>query len=69
MMDFKKAAASAFSTRFPAAQITRCYFHLCQSVLRKMSEIGRKEAYRTTPELALALKMVPATAFLTSGGG
>ena len=63
MMDCEKAVVNAFSTTFPAAQIAGCYFQLCQSVLRKMSEVGLKKAYTTTPELALALKMVPATAF------
>ena len=61
MMDFEKAAVNAFSTTFPAAKFTGCYFHLCQSVLRKINKIGLKKAYTTTPELALALKMVPAT--------
>ena len=64
MMDFEKSAVNAFSATFPTAQITGCYFHLCQSVLRKINEVGLKKAYTTTPELALALKMVPATAFL-----
>ena len=64
MMDFEKSAVNAFSTTFPTAQITGCYFHLCQSVPRKINEVGLKKAYTTTPELAIALKMVPATAFL-----
>ena len=64
MMDFEKAAVNAFSTTFPAAQITGCYFHLCQSVLRKINEVGLKKAHTTPPELALASKMAPATAFL-----
>ena len=68
-MDFEKAAVNAFSTTFPTAQITGCYFHLCQSVLRKINEVGLKKAYTTNPELALALKMVPATAFFNSGAG
>ena len=63
-MDIEKAAVNAFSTTFPAAQITGSYYHLCQSVLRKINEVGLKKAYTTTPELALALKMIPATAFL-----
>ena len=63
-MDIKKAAVNAFSTTFPAAQLSGSYFHLCQSVLRKINEICLKKAYTATPELALALRMVPATAFL-----
>jgi len=64
MIDFEKAAVKTFSTKFPAAQITGCYFHLCQSLLRKINRVGLKQAYTTTPEFALALKMVPATTFL-----
>ena len=44
-------------------------FHLCQSVLRKINEVGLKKAYTTTPSLALALKMVPAADFFTSAAG
>ena len=44
MMDFEKAAVNVFSTTFPAAQITGCYFHLSQSVLRKLYDVGLKQA-------------------------
>ena len=40
MMDFEKAAVNAFSTTFPAAQVTGCYFHLCRSVLCRINEVG-----------------------------
>ena len=62
MDDFEKAVVNAFFTTFSAAQITGCYFHLCQSVLRKINEVGLKQLYNA-PELALVLKMVSATAF------
>ena len=42
MMDFEKAAVNAFSTTFPAAQVTACYFHRCQSVPRKINENWKK---------------------------
>ena len=64
MMDLEKAAVNAFSITFPAAQINGRCFHFCQSVLRKLNEVGSKKAYTTTIELVLALKMVPATDFL-----
>ena len=38
--------------------------HFCQSLLRKLKEVGLEKAFTTTPEFALALKMLPATAFL-----
>ena len=40
LVDFKKAAVNAFSGQFPDAMVTGCYFHLCQSVIRKVNEIG-----------------------------
>ena len=36
---------TAFHENFPAAQISGCYFHLCQSLLRKVNEVGLKEDY------------------------
>ena len=57
------AAVLRFPATFPAAQIIGYYFTLFQSVLCKINEVGLKKIYTTTPELALALKMVPATAF------
>ena len=43
-IDYEKAAVYAFSTTFPAAEITGCYSHLCQSVLRKRKEVGQTKA-------------------------
>ena len=65
IMDFEKPAVNAFSTTFPATPNTGCYFYLCLSVLRQINEVGSKKVYTSTPELALALKMVPASAFLS----
>ena len=64
MMDFETAAVNAFSAAFPAAQITGCYFRLCQSALRKINDIGLKKAYITAPKLLFVLKMVPEIALL-----
>ena len=49
LMDFEKAAVNAFSTTFPAALITGCYFDPCQSLLRKLNGIGLKKDYKTIP--------------------
>ena len=40
LVDFEKAAVSAFSGTYPDATVTGRYFHLCQSVIRKVNEIG-----------------------------
>ena len=45
LLDFKSAATNAFSSAFPNAAVTGCYFNLTQSVVRKVNEIGMKEDY------------------------
>jgi len=42
MLDFESAAIHAFRSAFPSATVTGCYFHLPQSVLRNVDEIGMK---------------------------
>lgn len=51
LVDFEQAAIQAFSAGFPQAQISACYFHLCQSVLRKVNDIGMKADYESNDEL------------------
>lgn len=64
--DFETNAMSAFGDAFPSARVTGCYFHLCQSVLRKVNEIGMKVEYETRDEVRgyvrclAALSHVPA---------
>ena len=40
--DFEKAAMNAFAEIFTRATVNGCHFHLCQSVLRKVNELGLK---------------------------
>ena len=51
LVDFEKAAVSAFSGTCPDATVTGCYFHLCQSVIRKVNEIKLKTEYETNDEV------------------
>jgi len=37
-----------------------CYFHLTQSVMRKVDEIGMKEDYGESDSLRLVLRCLPA---------
>ena len=39
------------------------FFHLSQSYMRKINELGLKVTYETNHDLALALKMLPSLAF------
>ena len=40
LLDFEKASIKAAITSFPQADIKDCYFHLCQSLLRKVNSVG-----------------------------
>jgi len=42
LLDFQSAAVDAFRSAFPSATVTGYYFHLTQSVMRKVNEIGMK---------------------------
>ena len=40
MTDFEKAAMNAFEKKFPASEIAVCYFHLGQSLWRRIQNMG-----------------------------
>ena len=51
LLDFEASAVGAFRDAYPNAQISGCYFHLCQSILRKVNEVGLKSDYETDHEI------------------
>ena len=51
MTDFEIAAMDAFRVTYPNSTITGCYFHLCQSVLRKTQQLGLCTLYDTNDEV------------------
>lgn len=44
--DFEIALITAIETEFPASSVRGCYFHFCQSLWRKVQELGLSVAYR-----------------------
>ena len=64
LLDFERAAVNAFTSAFPESSIKGCYFHLCQAFLRKINELGLKNAYENNCELSLALRLIPALSFV-----
>src|ERR1051325_1749094 len=64
LVDFEKAAINSFSTAFPSASVRGCYFHLCQSVVRKVNEVGIKSEYETSNEVRGFIRCLPALAFV-----
>ena len=63
LLDFEQAAIQAFQKNIPETKLSGCFFHLSQSFMRKIGELGLKKDYETNHEFALALKMLPALAF------
>lgn len=64
LVDFERAAMNAFRHNFEQCSVTGCYFHLCQSVLRKVNELGLKTVYETDEELRIKVRCLPALAFV-----
>lgn len=64
LTDFERSAMNAFRDAYPSSQVTGCYFHLCQSVLRKVSELGMRPAYDNNDELRGVVRCLPALAFV-----
>lgn len=60
LLDFETAAMQAFTAGFQTADITGCYFHLCQSVIRKVNEIGLKTDYETDDTIRGCVRCLPA---------
>uniref|UniRef100_A0A914PUE7 MULE transposase domain-containing protein n=1 Tax=Panagrolaimus davidi TaxID=227884 RepID=A0A914PUE7_9BILA len=64
MMDFEIAFHQAFNTVFPETYLSACFFHLCQSIRRKISELGLTVAVRNDHQLATSMAMFRALAFV-----
>jgi hypothetical protein len=64
LTDFERAAMNAFGAVYPDASISGCYFHWCQSGIRKVNEVGMKVAYETNEELQTYVRCLPALAFV-----
>ena len=67
MTDFEKGAIRAFQGSFPGLNCTGCFFHLSQSVWRRIQAAGLQHDYQTDPEFASWLRCLPALAFLPPG--
>ena len=65
LTDFEKAAMNAFAVEFRGITvITGCYFHLAQSVLRTVNNLGMKEKYENNEVFRCYVRSLPALAFV-----
>jgi hypothetical protein len=63
-IDYELASKAAFIEAFPQMHIYGCYFHLGQSLWRKIQENGLQPFYMQNENVQMALKMLLALAFL-----
>ncbi|CAF2887331.1 unnamed protein product [Rotaria sp. Silwood2] len=64
MMDFEKATQNVFERTFPAVELSGCYFHFCQNVLRFLQTHGFKQTYETDVAFADNVHKILALAFI-----
>ena len=64
MSDFEKAAINSIQTVFPRATQTGCFFHFCQSLYRKVVDLGLREKYHNDHNFNIAIRSISALAFL-----
>ena len=58
--DFEAALISAIETELPRSRIQGCYFHFCQSLWRKIQELGLSRSYRRHKQLRKCLRKIMA---------
>ena len=63
MIDFEKAAMNSLEKKFIAC-VSGCFFHLSQSIYRKIQANGLTTDYQQDRDFALKLKMLPCLAFV-----
>ena len=60
LVDFESATMGAFGAAFLNAHVSGCYFHLSQSVSRKVIEIGLKVAYESSDDVRCSVRCLAA---------
>ena len=65
MIDFEMASKNALSKTFPKAEVKGCFYHLAQSVYRKVQSSGLQKRCKDDAEFRLQVRMLPALAFVS----
>ena len=66
LLDFGSAAIIAFTAAYPNARILGCYFHLKQSIPRKVNKIGMKSDSKSDDNLRIAVRCLPVLVMVPS---
>ena len=64
LIDFEIAAINAIKAIFPNTKLKGCFFHLCQSIYRKIQKNGLTRRYGTDETFSSAIRHIPCLAFL-----
>ena len=64
MVDFEKAAINAIQSVFTNTSVRGCFFHLSQSIWRRLQNVGFQKRYMEDSEFALQIRMMAALSFV-----
>ena len=64
MVDYEKAIMNSFQEEIIGVEIKACFFHLCQSLYRKICTVGLKTDYDNIFEVRLLFKSLSSLAFV-----
>ena len=64
LIDYEQAARSAIEEVFPQVSLKGCFYHLSQSIYRKVQEEGLQVPYQSDDHLALKIRMLAGLAFV-----
>lgn len=62
--DFELSILIAVNTEMPNAHVCPCYFHFCQSLWRRVLNVGLASAYREHASVRKLIRKIMAVAFL-----
>jgi len=63
-MDFERGALTAAKKVFRGVDIHGCFFHLCQTIMRRIQNVGLKRKYEEDSDFALSMQLLAALAFV-----
>ena len=62
--DFEKSLHVAIQFEFPQARTVSCYYHFCQSLWRRVEQVGLARSYNRDPRLKKVIRRVTAIAYV-----